>query len=112
MTPAEIREIVKITLDELTQRKYIELDYQTILKSVEVKLKQFFNNRGDGNNIGYVLRQLADDTYIDVILFHYRDGKTLECIAETMGVHVSTIKRNKQRLIIKIYNMLEELNAT
>lgn len=112
MTPAEIREVVKITLDELTQRKYIKPDYQTILKSVEAKLKLFFNNKGDGTNIGYILRQLVDDTYIDVILLHYRDGKTLEFIAEAMGVHVSTVKRNKQRLIIKIYNMLEDLDET
>lgn len=111
MTPEEIKEIVKITLDELIQREIIKDNYQNILRIVERKLKDFFNNRGDGNNIGYVLRQLANDTYIDVLLFHYRDGKTLEAIAETMGVHVSTVKRNKQRLIIKIYNMLEELKV-
>lgn len=109
MTPEQIREVVKITLNELTERKYIKPDYQTILKSVDVKLKQFFHTNKDGTNIGYILRQLVDDEYIDVIFLHYRDNKTLEFIAEAMGVHVSTVKRNKQRLIIKIYNMLEEV---
>lgn len=109
MTPEQVREVVKITLDELTQRRYIKVDYQTVLKAVESKLIDFFNNKTNCNDISYILRQLLDDKYIDVILLHYRDGKTLEYIAEAMSVHVSTIKRNKQRLIIKVYNMLEEV---
>lgn len=107
MTPEQIREIVKMTLDELTTRKLIKDDYQSILKVVEGKLYDFFNNRGDGNGISYILRHLSDDQYIDVIFLQYRDGKTLEWIAEYLGVDVSTVKRNKKRLICSIYERLE-----
>jgi DNA-binding MarR family transcriptional regulator len=106
VTPEQIREVVKMTLDELTLRKLIKDDYQSILKVVEGKLKNFFNNRGDG--ISYVLRQLSDDQYIDIIFLQYRDGKTLEWIAEYMAVDVSTVKRNKKRLMYAIYEQLEE----
>lgn len=108
MTPAEIREIVKMTMDELTARKLIKDDYHIILNDVEHKLKLFFNNKGDGLNIGYALNQLSDDPYIDIIFLQYRDSKTLEWIAEYMDKEVRTVLRNKKRLIIKIYELLEQ----
>lgn len=107
MTPEQIREIVKITLDELTTRKLIKDDYQFILKVVEEKLKAFFNDKGDCKGVSYALKSLSDDTYIDIIFLQYRDGKTLEWIAEAMDVEVRTVMRNKKRLIIRIYELLE-----
>lgn len=107
MTPEQIREIVKITLDELGQRKLLKDDYSIILPFVEGKLKDFFNSKGGKNKVGYALNMLSDDIYIDIIFLQYRDEKTLEFIAELMNVDVSTIKRNKKRLIYKIYELLE-----
>jgi hypothetical protein len=107
MTPEQIREVVKMTVDELTQRKLIKEEYPVILGVVEKKLHEFFNNRGDGNGISYALNQLSNDAYIEVIFLQYRDGKTLEWIAEYMDVEVRTVLRNKKRLITKIYELLE-----
>ncbi len=109
MTYEQIREVVKITLDELTQRKLIKDDYSVILSVVERKLIDFFSNKGDGNGISYAIKCLSHDPYIDIIFFQYRDGKTLEWISEVMSVDVSTIKRNKKRLISKIYELLEDI---
>lgn len=108
MSPEQIREIVKITLDELTQRKLLKVDnvaYMTLLKLVSEQLTNYFN--GGNSDVFKVLKQLSDDQYIDIIYLHYRDGKTLEWIAEYFEVDVSTIKRNKKRLIIKIAELLE-----
>ena len=107
MTPEQIREIVKITLDELTQRKLIKDDYPVILTVVEKKLSAFFNSKGDSSGVIYALNQLSDDPYIDIIFLHYRDEATLEKIAEVMDREVSTIKRNKKRLVKRIYELLE-----
>lgn len=107
MTAEQIREIVKITLDELTQRKLIKDDYPVILTVVEGKLKAFFNDTGDSKGVSYALNQLSDDPYIDVIFLQYRDESTLEWIAEVMDREVSTIKRNKKRLVKRIYELLE-----
>lgn len=109
MTPEQIREVVKITLDELTQRKLMEvnkINYSAMLQVVDKYLYSFFSNRSKGG-VGHILNQLSDDAYIDIIFLQYRDGKTLEWIAEYLGVDVSTIKRNKKRLISKIYELLE-----
>ena len=108
MTPDQIREVVKMTLDELTQRKLIKDEYTVILGVVERHLHNFFNNETcKAVNLVKALNQLSDDPYIDVIFLQYRDGKTLEWIAEYMGVEVRTILRNKKRLIMKIYELLE-----
>ena len=107
MTPEQIREIVKITLDELTQRKVVKDDYPYILKDVEKKLQAFFNDKGDGNGVSSALKQLLDDPYIDVIFLQYRDGKKIDWIAEAMDVEVRTILRNKKRIILRIHELLE-----
>lgn len=108
MTPEQIREVVKMTLDELTARKLIKDNYPVILGVVERHLHNFFNNETcKVVHLTRALHQLSDDQYIDIIFLQYRDGKTLEWIAEFMGVDVSTIKRNKKRLIYKIYELLE-----
>ena len=111
MTPEEVREIVKMTIDELTQRNLIKYDYPLMLKTVETKIKDFFNGKGDGNGVSYALKMLMNDKYIDIIFLQYRDGKTLEKIAEYMDVEVRTIMRNKKRIIIKIFEIMEEIKC-
>ena len=107
MTQEQVREVVKITIDELTKRKLLQIEsYQTILRAVDVNLYRYFDNKGEGTNISYALHVLADDPYIDIIYLQYRDGKTLEWIAEYFNKDVSTIKRNKKRLIQDIYKLL------
>lgn len=109
MTPEQIREIVKITLEELANVNGVNMDkvrYETKKRIVEKKLKEFFNNKGDGNGISYALKILSDDVYIDIIYLQYRDGKTIEFISEALDKDVSTILRNKKRLIKDIYKNL------
>lgn len=105
MTSSEIREIVKIVLDELESRKQLNMDsYKHMLQVVEPELDKFFNHKD--TPVGGVLKQLSYDPYIDIIFLHYRDGKTLEFIAEAMDRDYSTIKRNKKRLITNIYELM------
>ena len=107
MTPEQIREVVGATLDELIKRRLIKTDtYPYILREVDKRLYDFFQGRGDGNEINTILPRLDDDPYIDVIYLQYRERKTIEWIAEHLEKDVSTIKRNKKRLILSIYNML------
>lgn len=102
MTQDQIREVVKITIDELTKRSLIKTnDYQAVLQKIEPLLFRL------DENTKHLLNQLSDDSYIDIIYLHYRERKTLEWIAEYYGVEVSTIKRNKKRLIYKINELME-----
>ena len=109
MTPEQVREIVNITIDELTKRKLLDIEnYQNKLRAVEVRLYNFFDNKGDDTNVSYALHSISDDPYVEIIFLQYRDGKTLEWISEYYNKDVSTIKRNKKRLVQKIYNLMEE----
>lgn len=106
MTTEQIREVVKMTLDELSSRKLLD-DTKVRMEAVSKKLRQFFNNRGDGNGISYALRELSDDPYIDILYLNYRDGRTIEWIAENMEKDVSTIKRNRKRLLLEVHRIIE-----
>lgn len=107
MTNDEIREIVRITINELANRNMIRTDrYQIVLKSLEPRLREFFKDNRD-KQMGQILYRLSGDSYIDIIYSQYRDGITMERIAEEMDKDVSTIKRNKKRLMMNIYDLLK-----
>lgn len=108
MRVEEIREIVKMTIEELLNDNALTDPFPRIKQIVEHKLRLFFNTNKDGTNIGYVLNQLSDDEYIDIIFLYYRDNKTLDFIAEYFDRDITTISRNKKRLILSIYTMLKE----
>lgn len=111
MTPEQIREVVKMTIEELTASKLLnveKINYEGVLNYVEEKLHSFFYTNINNKSVDYALNNLSNDVYIDIIFLQYRDGKTLEWIAEYMDKDVRTILRNKKRLILKIYELLEE----
>lgn len=109
MTPDEIREVVKLTIDELVNKSILSIDtYQTILKEVDPKLYDYFKSKANTSSVSYAIRQLLNDQYIDIIFLQYRDGKTLEDIAYLLNKDVSTIKRNKKRLILRLYSLLDD----
>lgn len=108
MTPEQVREVVKITIAELMSQNLLNTNsYQYILSVVDKRLYAYFQNKDNSKSIRLALHSLNDDSYIDVIYLQYRDRKTIEWIAEYMDKDVSTIKRNKKRLILSIYKMLE-----
>lgn len=107
MNVEEIREIVRMTIDELGSRNMLSDPYSDILRQTEKEIFHFFNSKGD-NGVGNALKELSDDTYIDIIYLQYRDGKTIEWIAEVLEKDVTTILRNKKRIIKKIYERLHK----
>ena len=108
MTKNEIREVVKLTIEELDRRGRLKkLEYQDVLKVLDNRLYKFFNSTERDKSLSYALRQIADDSYIDIIYLQYRDKQTIEAIAEYFEKDVSTIKRNKKRLMLSLYELVE-----
>jgi hypothetical protein len=108
MTETEIREIVRITLEELTAKSIVS--YQDILKVMDKQLYSYFETTDLFTNditvrICSILNSTTDP-YIHIIYYQYRDHKTIEWIAEHLHKDVSTIKRNKKRIITKMYEEL------
>lgn len=102
----EIREIVKLTIDELLNGDTDDT-YQKAKIIVEYELKSFFNSDSNNNNVGKILNHLMEDDYIDIIFLYYRDGKTLEFIADYYNKDTTTIIRNRKRLIMEIYKLMQ-----
>lgn len=109
MTKAEIQEIVRQTVDELMDRNVFKSEsYSTVLGRMSGKLYSYFskkNNEKTMPELKKALGELADDPYIDVIYSQYRDHHTLDWTAEYLGCDISTVKRNKKRLIKKLYEV-------
>ncbi len=108
MQVEEVRAIIRMTLDELEQRQLLKHDnYEYMLEVVGARLLTFFSGIKD-KKLKELLDRLADDPYIEIIFFQYRDDRTLEWIAEYYDKDVSTIKRNKKRLITKLFYMIRD----
>lgn len=98
---AEINRIIMV------QPSYKPKKYRTISREVGNRLTYYFNTQKSDKEIRDILLGLYYDPYIDVIYCQYRDGMTLEAIANHMRKDVTTIKRNKKRLILEIYEKLK-----
>lgn len=107
MDKQEVQNIILMTISELKRQGMLKDRYVVILKEVEPVLKSFFKKKNN-KELERFLIDHSDDPYIDIIYLQYRDGITMERIAEAMEKDVSTIKRNKKRLIMNIYRILEE----
>ena len=108
MNTEQIREIVKITIEELINKKVVKLDnYDYVLEYTSRELTEYFDN-SDKPKIKNALKLISDDHYVDIIYLQYRDRKTIKWIAEYFNKDTSTILRNKKRLIYKIYEEVKE----
>lgn len=56
--------------------------------------------------INAALYEVKDDIYYDIIPLMYFNGETRECIAEYFGTTVTTISRNKTRLVNQLKALL------
>lgn len=104
MDKGEVQIIVMQTIKELRRQGLLKDDYSVMLKEIEPEIRLFFSKR-QNEGIERFLYDYSEDPYIDIIYLHYRDNVTIERIAEVMDKDISTIKRNKKRLIKKMYDL-------
>lgn len=106
MDKTEVQEIILMTIQELRRQGMLKDRYSVVIKNIDPVLKEYFFKKNN-KKIEYFLRTHSDDPYIDVIYLHYRDSMTLERIASILDKDTSTVKRNKKRLIMELYDVLE-----
>lgn len=70
-------------------------------------LRRHYKNGENDPAVAAALKQLENDTYYKIIPLYFSYGYTIEEIAEVFDVEISTISRNKKRLSLEIYNMIE-----
>ena len=99
---AAIRETI-----EAYKRGGILKDSKEIAYSESSKiLSEYYRDGMKDENITKALEEIFDDRYFEIIPQYFLKHLTIEQIAEAYNVDVSTIVRNKKRLCIDLYVIL------
>lgn len=83
------------TINNLTDAELAEKKIEEIEASIDKMIEYL-------DLIDEALEKISNDDYFDIIRMKYFEGKTHEEIAEYLNVDVSTVSRNKKRLINKL----------
>lgn len=67
-------------------------------------LTNYYDSDKKDAALTYAIQGQRFDPYFKIITMYFSDKKTIEAIAEELGVDVSTVVRNKKRLCLAIYN--------
>lgn len=108
MIDKEIQRIIELTV----KKSIAEFKKNGLLKDTEnvaysdasAILSSYYKTDKKDASITYAIQGIRFDPYARIISMYYEQGKTLETIAEELGVDISTIVRNKKRLCLEIYN--------
>lgn len=109
-----INDTVNSTVLKLKMAGLMKDDHKTAYEKTEELLRNYntFRNSDQPYTIKLVkkindaLDMITDDMYHDVIVMYYFEKKTREEIAEQYDTTVTTISRNKTRLINKLKPIL------
>ena len=105
---AEVKRIVRITISELRTQELLQDVERAAYKEISERLVKFFSLDAQDDDLSSVLEQIKSDKYRHILWMFYRDGYTVEEIAERIGVDVRTVSRNKKRLCLAIYMRLHQ----
>lgn len=105
MTREEIQEVVNITI--MTYRRLNGEGFNGEEKELlSSKLYAYYSEGEKNTHIKAALKEIATAPYFSIIPMYYKDGETLEAIAEILAVDISTITRNKNKLLKQLYRLI------
>lgn len=104
---ASIENIVRETIRQLKKGGLLKDAKDIAYHEITARLRQFYKDGETDQEITDALRKVEEDPYYKILPLYFRYGYTIEAIAETFDVEVSTISRNKKRLSLKIHEILE-----
>ena len=104
---ALIYDTVKATVDELLRLNAIRPPTEAVQGAVADRLARHYAGEKDAELVLAISSVLGDPFY-GLIPLYWQGHKTLEQIAEIMHCDVSTVSRNKKRLLLKLYEELRK----
>ena len=107
MDETEVKRIVQLTILELKQQELLQDVERVAYKEISERLTRFFAPLDiQDDDLAKALESLKGDKYRHILWMFYRDGYTVEEIAERLNVDVRTVSRNKKRLCLEIYTRM------
>lgn len=104
MNDEDIVKVVNITVQELKKNSMLNDGKDIAYAEMSERLFRYYKCKtGEDAQVYNALHEIRNDPYFRIIPLFYRDNITLEAISGMMYVGDSTIKRNKKRLVLKMY---------
>lgn len=108
MAEEEIRQLIEQTV----RQSVLEFKRAGLLKDPDnaaytdasEMLSRYYNSDKTDSALTYAIQRLRFDPYFKIIPMFFEQKKTVEDIAEELGVDMRTVYRNKKRLCVAIYN--------
>jgi predicted transcriptional regulator len=102
-----VRAIVDATIKELMRNGMLKRVGDIAYSDTVEMLRAYYAHAKKDAALTAAIAAVRADTYFEIIPLYFRDGYTIERLAEEFSVDTSTISRNKKRLCLEIYSMLE-----
>lgn len=103
----DIEKVLNICIKTMKKQHLLRRTGDAIYDDMGKRLYSYYKNGEKDRKIKRALEDFKDDLYINVIPLYYKDGYTIENIADMMNIDTSTVVRNKKRLCLSIYNLIE-----
>ena len=105
-----IRETVLTTVKELQQRRVNFENEEMIYRTTGDKLTAYFAAVSDDEELEEALEQVKGDRYFSILTDYYGRFMSIADISRKLNVDKRTVHRNKKRLCLQLFKIMEEPN--
>ena len=102
-----IQETVKETIFEMRRNGLLKRADDVAYNQIGARLYEFFKDPDKDPEMQAALDKIRGDYYAASLADYYRDHLSLDVIAEAYHCELTTIKRNKKRLCLQLFQMLQ-----
>ena len=108
MPDEEIRKIidlaVKTSIAEYKKSGLLKDSDNVAYSDASAILTSYYQSDRTDAALTYAIQGQRFDPYFKIITMYFQEKRTIESIADELGVDISTVVRNKKRLCLAIYN--------
>ncbi len=106
MTEKEVREVVIATIAELKRSGLLRSVDENAYSETAELLKVYYDGGERDTAVKQAINALDGDKYAKIIPLYYGYGYTIEQLAEVLEIEASTVTRNKKRLCLRLYDLI------
>ena len=115
ITPDELSKLIRFTVAETVKelkRHGFQQNDRAACAKIGSQLKLYYSGKLGTDTKIYseltgALRDVQGEAYFKIIPYFYKDGYKLDKIAMLMNMDSATVWRNKKRICMRIYNLIE-----
>lgn len=102
-----VLEVVRLTIAELQRAGMLKEVKDNAYSEADKTLRRYYEKGESDPAVKAALATLEDDRYFKIIPLFYGFGYTIDEIADGMEVEASTVSRNKKRLCLEVYKLMQ-----